>query len=191
MKKINPLIVLLFISTISAFAEKKDTSKSKSGIYLTVKDFVNHHLSYSDADKILLNKFIAGNNVKIIVNGESKKVAKKDIFGYHSVDNIDFRFYKNELYQIVESEQLFVYKNYASSSVEGGKGNIKKESYYYSLKGDEPLIPLTISNLRKTFTSNIKFQELLDSVKSDEELTYYVTYMQQLKVKYLVKKSQE
>jgi hypothetical protein len=176
---------------MSSFTGKKDSSEYKSGIYLSVKDFNNHQLSFSDADKISLNKLFAGNNVKIIINGESKKIAKKDIYGYHSSDNIDFRFYKNELYQIIESNKLFIYKNYSNTSVQGGKGNLHKETFYFSIKGDEPLIHLTISNLRKTFSNNIKFQELLDTVKSDEELTYYVTYMQQLKVEYLFNKSQE
>jgi hypothetical protein len=190
MKKINPIVVFLFIILLSSFAGK-DSSESKSGIYLTENDYINHRISYAGADKIMLNKFTAGDNVKIIINGESKKIAKKDIYGFHSSDNNDFRFYKNELYQIVESEKLFVYKNYATTSLQGGKGSIKQEFFYYSLKGNEPLIPLTISNLRKSFSNNIKFQELLDTVKSDEELTYYVTYMQQLKVEYLFKKSQE
>ena len=190
MKKINPIVVFLFIILMSSFAGK-DSSESKSGIYLTENDYINHRISYAGADKIMLNKFTAGDNVKIIINGESKKIAKKDIYGFHSSDNNDFRFYKNELYQIVESEKLFVYKNYATTSLQGGKGSIKQEFFYYSLKGNEPLIPLTISNLRKSFSNNIKFQELLDTVKSDEELTYYVTYMQQLKVEYLFKKSQE
>lgn len=191
MKKINPFVLFLFIILMSSFDGKKDTSENKSGIYLTENDYINHRLSYSDAGKILFEDFFASANIKIVINGVSKKIAKKDIYGYHSSDNKDFRFYKKELYQIVESEQLFIYKSYGSTSLEGGKGNIKKELYFFSQKGDDPLIPLTVSNLRKAFSSNIKLQELLDAVKSDEELTYYVGYMQQLKVEYIFKKSHE
>ena len=68
---------------------------------------------------------------------------------------------------------------------------VKKEFYFFSAKGEDQLIPLKISNLRKTYSSNLKFQGLLDEVKSDEELTYYVGYMQQLKVEYIFKKSHE
>jgi hypothetical protein len=191
MKKFNPIALFLFFILMSSFSGKQDTSENKSGIYLSEKDFLNHHLSYSDADKIQLNKFFAGDDIKIFLNGETKKIAKKDIYGYHGSDNNDYRFYKNEFYQIVSSNQIFIYKNYGSTNVVGGKGNVKKEFYFFSAKGEDPLTPLTISNLRKTYSSNLKFQGLLDEVKSDEELTYYVGYMQQLKVEYIFKKSHE
>ncbi len=193
MKKYHPIPfhLFLFIIFMSSFAGKKDSSETKSGIYLTENDYKIHHVSYSVADKIQLNKFFAGDHIKININGESKIITKKDIYGYHSSDNTDFRFYKNELYQIVSSDQIFIYKNYGSTTVEGGKGNIKKEFYFFSKKGEDPLSPLTIPNLRKTYSSNLKIQELLDEVKSDEELTFYVGYMQQLKVEYIIKKSHE
>lgn len=191
MKKYHPILLFLFIIFMSSFVEKKDSSENKSGIYLTEKDYLTHHVSYSEADKIQLNKFFASNHIKISINGESKIIAKKDIYGYHSSDNSDFRFYKNELYQIVSSDQIFIYKNDGSTTVEGGKGNVKKDLYFFSKKGDDLLIPLTISNFKKAYSDNLKIQELLDELKSDEELTYYVGYRQQLKAEYIFKKSHE
>ena len=191
MKSSNPILLFIFFILMSSFSGKQDSSETKSGIYLTENDYKIHHVSYSDADKIQLNNFFAGNDIKINLNGETKKIAKKDIYGYHSSDNTDYRFYKNELYQIVVSDQIFIYKNFGSNTVERGKGNVKKEFYFFSAKGEDQLIPLKISNLRKTYSSNLKFQGLLDEVKSDEELTYYVGYMQQLKVEYIFKKSHE
>lgn len=191
MKKINILITILFtvINVVFANSQNKAIVINGRGLYLTLDDFLNHRLSYISSDKIVLNQFTAASNIKVLINGETKKFSKKQVFGYHNINNEDFRFYKNELYQIVISEPWFVYKHYASSTVEGGKGNIKKESYYFSVKGNDELIPLTVENLKKSFPNNLKFHNLLDQVRSDADLLSYDRYRNELKIAYLYKQS--
>ena len=188
MRKLTFLTILTIIC-ICSFASYQFKPLSNKGIYLTVEDFLSHHLSYENSDKIILNTFFAGSTIKVVIKGESKTIAKNNIYGYHSNNNEDFRFYKNELYQIINSVPFFVYKHYASATVEAGKGNVKKESYFYSVKGTDGLLPLTVANLKKSFADNATFLDLLDQVKNDDELVSYDTYRNQLKIAYLYQKS--
>lgn len=189
MKKIIILSAIIFVAFSSAFAKVQSKPTSAPGLYLTIKDFLNHHLSYNNGDKIILNEFLASSKIKVITSGESKTLAKKQVFGFHNSSNEDYRFYKNELYQIITTEPWFVYKHYASTSVQGGKGNVKKEFYYFSVKGTDELIPLTVENLKKSFPDNLKFHDLLDLIKNDADLVSYDSYRNELKVEYLYQKS--
>ncbi|MDE3144192.1 MAG: hypothetical protein KGL19_08565 [Bacteroidota bacterium] len=189
MKKINIITAIILLVVSAAFAEVQNKPTSAQGLYLTIEDFLNHHLSYSNGNKIILNEFLASAKIKVITTGESKTLAKKQVFGYHNSNNEDYRFYKNELYQIITTQPWFVYKHYASTSVQGGKGNIKKEFYYFSIAGTDELIPLTVENLKKSFPDNLKFHDLLDLIKNDDDLVSYDSYRNELKVEYLYQKS--
>jgi len=189
MKKTTLFATLLFITAVSVSAGNQNTSIGTHGIYLTVQDFLHHHLSYANGEKIVLNQFTDGPNIKVIEKGEKKIIPKKEVFGYHDNSDKDYRFYHNELFEIVTAEPWFIYKHYASATAEGKKGFIKKEFYYFSIKGTDELIPLTVENLKKAFPENLKFHDLLDQVRNDDDLTRYDSYRKELMIGYLYTKS--
>ena len=189
MKKIKILSFSIFVISIAVFANSQSFSKHKGGIYLTYQDYINHHISYNNSDKIILNQLLASSNIKIVENSKIVELKKNEIFGYCDKNNQDFRFYNNELYKIVINDYLFIYSFYSSSNEEKGKGWIKKQTYYFSITGNSELVPLTVANLKKAFPNNLKFHDLLDDVKSDEDLCHTDEYTHDIKVNYLLKKS--
>jgi len=189
MKKINLLSTTLFFIFCSAFTEIQTKPATGKGLYLTIDDFKNHHLSYETNDKIILNELFATSYLKVVVNGETKTFSKKQVFGYRDSNNEDYRFFKNELYNIILSEPFFVYKHDATTTADANKGNVRKTFYYFSLNGSDELIPLTIANLKKSFPENLKFHDLLDGIRNESDLVSYDDYRKELKVAYLYKKS--
>ncbi|WP_026768544.1 hypothetical protein [Asinibacterium sp. OR53] len=176
------LLLLLWIVTVN-------TAIAKKGIYLSLEDFIGRHVSYEGSKKIILNRFSGASNIRIIENDQVVKLEKDKVFGYTDGNGQDFRFFHNEGYQIFDHEGLFIYKAYASSSVEKGKGWVKKSSYYFSAGGNGTIYPLTIENLKKAFPENLKFHDLLDGLRSEADLTAYDEYRKMVKVNYLYKMS--
>jgi len=190
MKNIKLFIALLLLTGNSVFANLQSAPPATGrGIYTSLNDFMNHKISYETSTRIILNEFTASKYVKVLDNGNTVKLAKKDLFGFRDNNNMDYRFYKNELYQILDATYFFIYTHYASSTVVKGKGNEKKETLYFSVKGTDNLQPLTVENLKKAFPDNLKFHDLLDNVRNDADLVKYDAYTKDIKVNYLYKKS--
>jgi len=190
MKNIKLLIAILILTGNSVLANVQSAPPAAGrGLYTSLTNFMNHKISYETSTRIILNEFTASKYVKVVDNGNTVKLAKKDLFGFRDNNNTDYRFYKNELYQILDVTYFFIYTHYASSTVEKGKGNEKKETLYFSVKGTDELLPLTVENLKKAFPDNIKFHDLLDNVRNDADLVKYDAYTKDIKVNYLYKKS--
>ncbi len=189
MKKNNLFSAILLFVICCSFTEIQTKPPTGRGLYLSLDDFKNHHLSYETSDKIILNEFFASSSIKVIENGATKTLSKKQVFGYRDISNEDYRFYKNELYNIILAEPFFVYKHEASTTADANKGNVRKTFYYFSLKGTDELIPLTVDNLKKSFPDNLKFHDLLDGIRNQSELVSYDTYRKELKLAYLYQKS--
>lgn len=189
MKKIKTLSIVILIVSNFVFANSQSLNK---GLYLTYQDFIGHHLSYNDCSKIILNRFAASTNIKVVTkDGKVIRLKKSSVFGYADSKGQSFRFYNNELYKIIDNSNLMVYSFYSSSNEEKGKGSIKKEVYFFSLNSSSELIPLTVSNIKKKFPSNLRLHDLLSEVKSNEELASYREYAHCLYVNYLLQKSIE
>jgi len=189
MKKNNLFSAILLLVISCSFTEIQTKPATGKGLYLSMDDFKNHRLSYETSDKIILNEFFASSSIKVIVNGETKTLSKKQVFGYRDTNNEDYRFYKNELYHIILSEPFFVYKHDATTTADANKGNLRKTYYYFSVNGSDELVPLTIANLKKSFPDNLKFHDLLDGIRNEADLISYDDYRKELKVAYLYKKS--
>jgi hypothetical protein len=185
MKQFKIFIVLLFIC-INTFTL---TAQIKSGLYLTAQDYINHNLSYTNSNKIQLNELFASAKIKIIDNGKTISLNKTQIFGYHDKGNNDYRFYKNELYQIIAYQPWLVYKGTKLNSLQNGKGGERKVEYFFSKTQSSELQILSTENLKKTFPDNLKFHLLLETIKKDNELVYYDSELKRLKVIYLYEQS--
>ena len=183
------LLLLLWIATVNMATAASQSAPGKKGVYLSLEDFIGHHVSYEGSKKIILNRFSGASNIRIIENDQAIKLEKDKLFGYRDSDGQDFRFFHNEGYKIIDHAGLFIYTAYASSSVEKGKGWVKKDSYYFSAGGNGTIYPLTIENLKKAFPENLKFHDLLDGLKSEADLAGYDEYRKMVKVNYLYKMS--
>jgi hypothetical protein len=168
MKNIFLLFTMLitFSFTQQAFCQ---TSHGKEvGVYGSLNDFTQNNLNY-----------------------ESKhSFSKSHAYGYVNSKNEKYRFYDNSSYKIVDTLSFFTYYQYKMEPGINGKGLVKTDEYYFSVKGDGPLLPLTINNLKKAFPENNKFHYALDTLfKSDNELLAYDSYLKMYKLKYIFRNS--
>jgi hypothetical protein len=189
MKKIKIMGIVTLLMLNFSFAASSLPGK-RQGLYLTYNDFINRHIVYGGGSKIILHQFTASPGIKIIeTNGKVVKLKKSNVFGYCDEKGQSFRFYNNELYKIIDNGKILVYSFYALSNTENGKGMIDKKKYFFSLSGNSELMLLTVPDLKKMFPYNLKFHDLLNNIKSSEELVYYIESDGHVKANYLLQKS--
>ena len=155
-----------------------------AGLYRTTQDYLNHKLSYSASnDQIKVNGFLGGSKVLVVHNGETKIIAKSEVFGYRK-DGKDFRLFNKGEYKILSSNGIVIYSK--TSLVQQGKGPKPTELFYFSENATSPVLSLTIANLESVYAKNQKFMYAVESLfKSDSELSSYDVYNKQFKLAYL------
>lgn len=178
---IKTLITIAFSSTcLSLIAQQKE-----SGIYLTAKDYEDHHLSYilGSGDKLQLNEFLNGRNINLSYQGKKVRLTKNDLFGYR-LHGQDYRFFKNEGYTIIDTTGFTLYgKEKLTQKVKGYK---PVECYFFSKKAAGPVLELTLANLESSFSEQVGFRYSLRSYFSSEsDLIVYDRAIHQYKLKYL------
>jgi hypothetical protein len=166
----NKFLLLALVIPISftpqAFCQ---TSHEKEvGVYRSLNDFTQNNLNY-----------------------ESKhSFSKSQVYGYVNSKNEKYRFYDNSKYKIVDTLSFFTYYQYKMEPGIDGKGLVKTDEYYFSVKGDGVVLPLTIDNLKKAFPENNKFHYALDELfKSNSDLMAYDNILKEYKLKYIFKNS--
>jgi hypothetical protein len=173
---IMPLIAL-FVQTVAAKGQI-------IGLYLTRQDYLDHKLSYgADGDKIKVGGLFETNNVVLIHEGKKQVFSKNEIFGY-SRDGIDYRFFNDAEYRILENRGLTIYSR--TTLVQQGKGPKPTEQYYFSSNLSSAILPLSIANIENVFAKNQKFVYAVQSlVRNDYDLLDYDSYYKEYKLTYL------
>ena len=160
-----------------------------SGIYLTGQDYRTNKLSYAlgNNDKLQLNEFLGGKNVSVTYLGKKIKLSKSEIFGYR-YNNVDYRFFNNDAYKIIDTQDFYIYSRPKLS--QQGKGLKPVDTYYFSNSDNALIEPFTIANLQVAYAKNPKFKYTVAAqFKSDNELIAYDDAIKEYKVKYLFEQS--
>ena len=168
MKKISLWLVLVIIISFTKQALCQTITTNKGGVYSNFNDFTQNKLTYGSKHSFSSTKNLA--------------------YGYRNTKNENYRFYDNSCYKIVDTASFFIYYQY--TEVTKGKGLVKTDEYYFSVKGNGAIIPLTISNLKKSFPEDNKFHYALDALfKSDDDLLAYDNILNMYKLKYIYRSS--
>jgi hypothetical protein len=168
MKKISLWLVMVMIFSFTKQALCQTRTISKGRVYSNFDDFIQNKLTYQSKHSFSSTKNLA--------------------YGYQNTKNENYRFYDNSSYKIVDTASFFIYYQY--KEVTKGKGLVKTDEYYFSVKGDDAIIPLTISNLKKSFPEDNKFHYALDEFfKSDNDLLAYDNILNMYKLKYIYRSS--
>jgi hypothetical protein len=178
------LKLMIIVPMIALFIQTAVAKGQNMGLYLTVKDYLNHKLSYDTGnDKIKVSGLFGTNSVVLTHDGKKQVFAKSEIFGY-SKDGEDFRFFNNAEYRILSSKGLLIYTH--TTLVQQGKGPKPTELYYFSASLSDPVQPLTITNILCVYAKRPQFTYAVESFfKSDIELAAYDSYNKQFKLAYL------
>src|ERR1700680_3153451 len=191
MKNLNNLAVLGIFLTAYQYGITQTSSGKSSGLYFTKADFENQKLSYpidcnGKNGKIRLNDFFGSSSGYVVSNGEKHKFDKKNVYGYRTCDNKNFRFYGNSTYQILDTAGFYIYYQYRSVEQTKGKGLVKADFYYFSKKSDDDITVLNSDNLKKAFPENHRLHYAIDAnFKSDIDLAAYDSFQKTYKIKYL------
>jgi hypothetical protein len=173
------IFLLIIIFSVSASGQKALNYSGKSGIYRTYEDFTAKKLTYETDNakepySIKVDDYLTRPYVDVIYKGKKYSFLKKDIYGVSEGEERNFRFFNNKEYLIVDTGKVYIYKlnNPASD---------KSLTYFYSLKGNSKVMPLTLANLKNSYPENPRFRDLIDLYfKTDADLTafdnYYKTY---------------
>ena len=191
MKTIKILLTTIVIAYTLYFVQAQSEAKTytSSGLYLTYDDFINHKLSY-DGSRMVLNNPFRSKTVTVVADNKKKDMFKNDVYGFQNSKKEDYRFINNESYKIVDTASFYIYYTYKQEEINKGKGLVKTDEYFFSVKGNSTVYLLTIGNLKKAFAGNDKFHYLIDATfKTDKDLLAYDDYLKTYKIKYLYNQS--
>jgi hypothetical protein len=186
-------VSLLFLFTTQSTGEILPAQSG--GVYATYDDFLHHKLLYeincnSAKGRLRLNEFFNSPKAYIRINGEKYVFKKNDVYGYLNCRNESYRFFKNEGYRIIDTAGFFLYYQYKTEQAVKGKGAVKTDICYFSTKGDNTILPLTIDNLKKSFPDNHRFHYAIEVMfKSDKDLLAYDNNLKMYKLKYIYHQS--
>lgn len=184
MKRIVVTLVLVLVCCFFSQAQNRE-----NGIYMSQEDFENQKLSFatnnpSEKSKIKFNEFLDKPYVSIKQNGEKIILFKDDIFAYRKNNKI-VRTCNFVSYIFVEKGPIWIY--YKDLNNSQGKGYKRERKYYYSVSGTGKIIPLTISNLKKSFPNKNLFHHFLDAkFRTDDDLSSHDNLENKLKVNHLL-----
>jgi hypothetical protein len=190
MKTLLWLPVLLVVANTNFFGSGNPKQET-AGLYSSLKDFLQHKLTFridctDRENKLKLNQFFGGSTGYVISNGEKHEFNKNEVYGYQSCENKNYRFYKNSIYQIMDTAGFYIYYQYRSEEINKGKGLVKVDEYFFSRKGDDQLQLLTIANLKAAFPANSRFHYSLDNLcRTDRDLIAYDNLQHMYKIQYL------
>ena len=184
MKKSLIILTLTALIGISLSAN----ARMQKGIYLTAEDFRNKKLSYEKDSKIRLNNSVwTMPYITVVDNGKKLNLEKKEVFGYEDHDNKTYRFYRNDVYQIIETAGIIIYVQ--AERIPQSKGTWVKKNFYFSTTVSSEIFPLTLCNLKNAYRNNEKFIDMLDQFFRDGNVTAYDATHNTYKVSYVFSKT--
>lgn len=96
----------------------------------------------------------------------------------------DYRHIGHRAYQVLDTTGFYLYSY--NKLVQGEKIARPTTVYYFSVKANDPVQELTLTNLEKAFRENTRFRyELEARFRSDKELIAYDNVLKTYKIEYL------
>ncbi|PWK78376.1 hypothetical protein LX99_02220 [Mucilaginibacter oryzae] len=181
MKNLMKMIIVLMM--IGTQVNSLMAQSNSTGIYITAQDYKAGKLTYTDAKNLKLNQFLGGSHISLISDGKKVKLLKADVFGYR-INGVNYRFYKNEAYQVLDTAGFTLYSH--EQLAPQGKGYTTNASYFFSLNENTPVTALTIANINNSFAGQADFRYSLENYfHSDSDLAIYDRFNKQYEIKYL------
>lgn len=175
-----------FLSSILLLFNAVAPPATLGGIYLNPEQFSRHTVSCPfdcQTDKFRLNNFLGGANIQVICHGEKHSFAKDTIFGYRDCKGLDYRFYQKAPYRILDTTGFLLYSY--TRLEQNSKIAHPATAYYFSIQPTTPILPLTITNLQKAYSSNPTFcYKLSAGFHSDADLLTWLPAAKTYKLKY-------
>lgn len=190
--KLFGLIILLNFPLNSIHAQGIDSFAVRSGIYMTYSDYLAKKLNLEvnftkEKNKMRTHDFTKKTHFEVIHKGKKYSFQKNEIYGIRDSKGEDFRFFNNRKYQIADTGVVYIYKCIETILGNGKPWTKYVTNYYFSVKGNEEIIPLTLTNLKRIYSENYKLLNLIDEqFKSDTSLTAFDEIHKTFRINYLL-----
>lgn len=170
------------------------SANDASGIYLTAADYQRGYLAaVSDCKapghKIELHDVLNKPYIHVTHNGETRKYAKSEVYGFRTCDGRDYRFVANREYRILEARTAAIYSVQLPDR-EGEDLGVGKEEvfeYYFSVGAGGSILRLTRQNLKQAFPDNHRFHDAIDQTfRTDAGLAQFDAFHKMFKVNRLL-----
>lgn len=161
-----------------------------SGIYLTVADYSEGHLTDegdcgSGGHKLELHDVLNKSYIHVTHDSAKRRYEKKKLFGFRACDGKDYRFVSNQEYRILEARALYLYAHETHVTV--GKSRHVVVEHSFSAGRDGNVVPLTLENLKRAFPGNRTFHDGLDQMfGAGRDLMQYDDFHKMFKVNQLL-----
>ena len=174
-------IVLLLVFSVLSILAWGQTHKAYS-VYLSEKSYLDKKADVEgdcNGKKKIKVKIAKTNNV-VYGHDTMLMVAKDKFLVYENCHHQQFKIYNDRLFKVIASNGLTIYSlQVIKNDPSYGTGNITKvETHYFFSDGINGYPqPLSIFNLKKAFSQNLKFHKLIDThFINDESLLKFDSF---------------
>jgi hypothetical protein len=164
-----------------------------TGIFARAEDFLSNRLTYSASCSNEENKIkFGGKFIKVKIEEGSQKGTYKlkndKIFGLKTCKNT-YRFQDGLDYKVINTKYIPMYTR---SIMTGGDGAFYEDQYYFSVRPEGKIQPLTKGALKEAYSSNPEFVSYIESsFKNDRELGVYNDQLKQYMLIYFFERSEK
>lgn len=146
-----------------------------AGVFLNADDFRSKRVTYTkNAGKKYTfhsNNIFSISFIKITIGDSVYKLKKDSLFGYRTKENVCYRVINKEEYEIINPTETILL--YSKTCLTGYKSN-QTIGYYFSLKANSEIFPLSIYYLKLVSKGDSLFHDQLDIYfRNDEDLLEY------------------
>jgi hypothetical protein len=171
MKLRTVLIAGALLIACLAFRQKPQKPKEgrNMGLYMSTEDFTHGKLSYTAGSSgapasIKIRDGLFGSaRVVLLYDGKKQVLPVDRVYGYRDARGHDYRYFDRRAYRILDTAGFYLYD--ATKMVQGLKIARPQTSYYFSVKGDAAVEPLTLVNLEAAFAANANFRYRLEAMQ--------------------------
>jgi hypothetical protein len=170
MKKLISLLVIICSHT-TLFGQ---CSEKVVGLYLTAIDYQNNHISFKTFCKnkklrIYMNDFLMKNYVTVKDSNHCVRISKDSVYGFIRADSSKYRLKGKKVFRfLISSGKIILYRQMGTKAL---TGRTDVTPYYYSLNCNEPLIKLSLTNIKALLKDNTSFaSEINNTFKYNTDL---------------------
>lgn len=155
-------------------------------IYKNSTDFLSGKTVHTENNcRIKLHELFKKNIIEVKCKDSVYTYSKEDVYGYIDKEGVVSRFYRNEIFIILNpTENILIYK---LTSGMGLKNSPIIERYFFSKDAGSEILPLTLTNLESAFRGIPEFTKIIEIYfKTDNELVQYDNVYKMYKINRLM-----
>ena len=193
----NNVVFTLKIIVFLLIAIETSGQNKKGGVYLTYQDYINNKLNYeinckTDKESLKVNEFINEPYITLLDNKRKIKLYKDSIYAFKPCNEALIRFQNNKQYRLSESGTIWIYYREVEEKNKAEENPYHypvSKAYYFSIGGNEKILPLNTDSVKLAFQTNQKIQSMISKNFNNTTISEYDVSHKMFKVNYFLKQT--